>query len=234
MKYKHSLLIIFLIILIDQVLKIYVKLNFNYGESVSVMGDWFQFYFIENDGMAYGMKIMDSTMGKMILTVFRLFAVGFGFWYLKKIFTQDKYKTGLLVCASMILAGAAGNLIDSIFYGVMFDKGLAYNPMVQDYVSYVGIAKMFNGQGYAPLLHGCVVDMFYFPIIDTTLPSWMPIVGGNHFRFFEPIFNFADFAISTGVIVLLVFQSKLLQPKHSFLVREAQKKAQESANKDVN
>lgn len=224
MKYKHILFIVFLIILIDQAIKIYIKTNFYYGESVSMIGDWSQLYFIENDGMAFGMKIMDSTTGKVVLTLFRLVAVSFGFYYVKTL-VQKKYAKGLLVCASLILAGAAGNLIDSIFYGVIFDKGLAYNAVVKDYVSYSGIANFTSGKGYAGLLHGCVVDMFYFPMIDTNLPDWFPIWGGKHIRFFEPIFNFADAAISTGVITLLVFQNKFLKQS---------KPLQETTNSETN
>ena len=111
----------------------------------------------------------------------------------------------------MILAGALGNLIDSMFYGVLFDQGLAYNAELQDYKSYAGLANWANGNGYAGLLHGSVVDMFHFPMIETVWPKWVPYFGGSQFTFFDPIFNFADFSISTGVIVLLVFQKRLLK-----------------------
>ncbi|MNS24018.1 lipoprotein signal peptidase [compost metagenome] len=209
MKYKHILFLVFLIILIDQFIKIYVKLNFNYGDSINVMGQkWFQLYFIENSGMAFGMKIMDSTTGKVILTLFRLVAVGFGFYWVKTLVKRG-LSNGVKICAAMILAGAAGNLIDSMFYGLMFDRGLAFDPAVNDYVSYLGVAKF--GKGYSGLLHGSVVDMFYFPVIDTQWPKWMPMVGGQRFTFFDPIFNFADASISLGVIILLLFQQKALK-----------------------
>lgn len=209
MKYKHILLLVFLIILIDQFIKIYVKLNFNYGDSINVMGQkWFQLYFIENSGMAFGMKIMDSTTGKTILTLFRLVAVGFGFYWVRTL-VQRGLSNGVKICAAMILAGAAGNLIDSMFYGLMFDQGLAFKQATNSYEAYNGIAQF--GKGYAGLLHGSVVDMFYFPVIDTYWPKWMPMVGGQRFTFFDPIFNFADASISLGVIILLLFQQKALR-----------------------
>lgn len=214
MKYKHVLGLVFLIILIDQIIKIYVKLNFNYGEDIKVMGqNWFQLYFIENSGMAFGMKIMDSTMGKTILTLFRLVAVTFGFFWVKKIINKGVIGNGAKICIAMVLAGAAGNLVDSMFYGVLFDKGLAYDAATGAYsvAKYTGLAQFAPGNGYSSLLHGSVVDMFHFPMIDTVWPKWMPIIGGNRFTFFDPIFNFADFSISFGIITLLVFQKKLLK-----------------------
>lgn len=233
MKYKHIIGLVFLIILIDQIIKWYIKLNFEYGESVYVFGQkWFQLYFIENSGMAFGMKIMDSTMGKTILTVFRLCAVGFGFFWLKQLVAKG-LGTGAKICAALILAGAAGNLIDSMFYGLWFDKGLAFNAARNAYEDYsdMGLAKFAPGKGYAGLLHGSVVDMFYFPMVDTTWPSWVPFVGGNRLTFFDPIFNFADAAISTGIITLLVFQKRLLKP---FLTKmEAEKASQKAEESSV-
>lgn len=209
-RFKHVVLIVILLVLIDQLIKFYIKLNFAYGESIYVLGQkWFQLYFIENDGMAFGMKLMDSTTGKVILTLFRLVAVTFGFFWVRNL-DKRGLSNGLKICAAMILAGAAGNLIDSMFYGLLFDKGLAYDPTYKDYMSYVGLAHFTPGNGYAPFLHGCVVDMFYFPIIDTTWPDWMPWVGGKRFTFFDPIFNFADACISVGVIILLFFQKRFL------------------------
>lgn len=197
-RYRHILFIVFLILILDQVIKIYVKTHFYIGESVNVIGNWFQLCFIENEGMAFGMKIMDSPTGKVILTLFRLVAVTFGFFWVKKLVTKG-YGKGLLICASLILAGAAGNLIDSMFYGLIFTE------------SHLQIAKFVPaGQGYTSFLHGKVVDMFYFPLIDTRWPSWVPVWGGKPLRFFEPVFNLADAAISVGVITLLLFQKRLL------------------------
>lgn len=222
MRYKHVLALVLLIVAIDQIIKIYIKLNFTYGESINVMGlKWFELYFIENSGMAFGMKIMDSTLGKTILTLFRLVAVTFGFFWVKKIINKNMLGNGAKICIAMVLAGAAGNLIDSMFYGVLFDKGLAYDAARGAYSvsNYNGLATFAPGNGYAPLLHGSVVDMFHFPMIDTTWPDWVPVVGGDRFTFFDPIFNFADFSISFGIITLLVFQQRLL--KGVFVKEEA-------------
>lgn len=199
MKYNKAILIILIILVIDQVSKIYIKTNFAIGAYENVLGDWFKIYFIENEGMAFGYTLSDSPTGKLVLTLFRLVAVTFGFFYLKKLTTKN-YKKGLIICAALILAGAAGNLIDSIFYGMIFSESTV--RQVAEFVPW--------GTGYGTLLHGKVVDMLYFEMIDTTWPEWMPIWGGKPFKFFEPIFNVADVAISTGVITLLVFQKRLM------------------------
>jgi signal peptidase II len=207
-KYKHLLFIVFLILIVDQIIKIYVKTHFYIGESVHVAGNWFQLCFIENEGMAFGMKIMDAPAGKVILTLFRLVAVTFGFFWVKNL-VKKEYSKGLLICAALILAGAAGNLIDSMFYGLIFTE------------SNLQVAKLVPfGQGYGSFLHGKVVDMFYFPLIDSTWPGWVPVWGGKPLRFFEPIFNLADAAISVGVITLLVFQKKFLTPVKKEGVKE--------------
>lgn len=204
MRYKHLLFIIFLILILDQVIKIYVKTHFVLGDagSVHVAGDWFQLCFIENEGMAFGMTIMDTPLGKVILTLFRLVAVTFGFFWVKNL-VKKGYSKGLLLCAALILAGAAGNLIDSMFYGLIFTES-----------DFMQVARMVPpGKGYSSFLHGRVVDMFYFPMIDTTWPQWVPVWGGRPLRFFEPIFNLADAAISVGVITLLLFQKRFLGNK---------------------
>lgn len=205
-KFKLSLLIL-LILVADQALKIYIKTNFHLNESVPVFGNWFQLYFVENPGMAYGWKF-GGNWGKIALTVFRIGAVIFGTWYLLKIL-REKYTTGFIICAGMIYAGALGNLIDSCFYGVIFDKGLLYNEVMGDYVGYTGLAA-FSWPGYTSFLHGNVVDMLYFPIIHGTFPDWVPVWGGEEFEFFRPIFNIADAAITTGILIILVFQKRLL------------------------
>ena len=158
--------------------------------------------------MAYGWKF-GGNWGKMALTIFRLGAVIFGTWYLASILKKG-YTKGFIICASLIYAGALGNLIDSCFYGLVFDKGMTFNNQIQDYVGYGGLA-VFANKGYAGFLHGNVVDMLYFPLIKGTFPTWFPFWGGENFIFFRPIFNIADAAISTGVITIFVFQKRLFK-----------------------
>ncbi len=198
MKYRHAIIIILLIILFDQAVKYYIKTNFYYGEEINVIGTWFKLHFIENEGMAFGMKLSQAATGKLILTLFRLFAVIFGFFLLKKLVDKG-YAKGTIICGAMILAGALGNLIDSIFYGLIFTESSFH------------IARLVPfGQGYGKLFHGRVVDMLYFPIVETRMPDWVPFLGGKDFVFFEPVFNIADAAISIGVLTLVVFQKKLV------------------------
>jgi len=209
LKVRHVALIIAIIILIDQALKIWIKTSYPTGEVVRVFGmDWFRLHFIENPGMAWGWKFGNET-GKMILTLFRLAAVIFGTWYIGKIIKQ-KYSRGFIICAALIYAGALGNLIDSMFYGMIFDKGLHYDAALNDYLTYPGIAA-FSGSGYSSFLHGSVVDMLYFPMFNGNFPSWLPFVGGQQFEFFSPIFNIADASISVGVITLLIFQNRFFK-----------------------
>lgn len=212
LRLKHVVFIIATIIIVDQVLKIWIKTTYPTGEVIRVFGmDWFRLHFIENPGMAWGWKFGNET-GKIVLTLFRLAAVIFGTWYLGQI-VKKKYSKGFIVCASLIYAGALGNLIDSMFYGMFFDKGLHYEPTINDYISYSGIAQ-FSSQGYSTFLHGSVVDMLYFPMFSGNFPSWLPWVGGDSFEFFSPIFNIADASISIGVITLLLFQKRFFK-KHS-------------------
>lgn len=209
LKIKHVVLIISAIIIVDQVLKIWIKTTHPTGEVTRVLGmDWFRIHFIENPGMAWGWKFGNET-GKIILTLFRLAAVIFGTWYLGRIVKQQ-YRRGFIVCASLIYAGALGNLIDSMFYGMIFDKGLTYNPALSDYMQYSGIAQ-FSTHGYSSFLHGSVVDMLYFPMFKGHFPSWVPFVGGDDFEFFSAIFNVADASISIGVITLLLFQKRFFK-----------------------
>lgn len=212
LKIRHVVFIIALIIFVDQALKIWVKTSYPTGEVDRILGmDWARLHFIENPGMAWGWKFGNET-GKMILTLFRLAAVIFGTWYIGKIIKQ-KYKRGFIICAALIYAGALGNLIDSMFYGMIFDKGLHFDSAINDYLSYAGIAT-FSSNGYSSFLHGSVVDMLYFPMFNGTFPSWLPLIGGDHFEFFSPIFNIADASISVGVITLLIFQNRFFK-KHS-------------------
>lgn len=188
--------IVVAVLVIDQIIKIAVKTSMALHENIHVT-DWFYIYFTENPGMAFGMELF----GKLFLTLFRILAVILITWYLVRIVKQSKkVKSGYVVCLSLILAGAIGNIIDCVFYGEVFS---ASTP--SQVATWVPI-----GNGYADWLHGKVVDMFYFPIIDTYWPQWMPLVGGDHFIFFSPIFNFADAAISCGIIALLLFYSRYL------------------------
>ncbi|WP_447639901.1 MULTISPECIES: lipoprotein signal peptidase [Chitinophagaceae] len=198
MKVRHVALIIVSLLLLDQIIKIYIKTHYFLGEEHNVLGSWFRLHFIENEGMAWGMKF-GGGWGKMALTLFRLVAVVWGCFYIKRIVAEKKHP-GFLVCVALIFAGAAGNLIDSMFYGLMFNES---DPYMRN------LATLFpKGGGYASFLHGRVVDMFYFPVIDTVLPNWVPFWGGQRFTFFDPVFNLADACISCGVILLLLFQSK--------------------------
>ena len=201
MKLRNTVLIIALIIIADQALKIWIKTSFPFGDTGITGLDWFKLYFIENKGMAWGWEF-GGEWGKMILTLFRLGAVIFGTWYLGKIVKQN-YSRGFIICAALIYAGALGNLIDSMFYGLVFEDSSSSH-----------VAKMFPPQGYAGFLHGRVVDMLYFPIIKSNFPSWVPFVGGDDFEFFSPIFNIADASISIGVITLFVFQKKFFKKHH--------------------
>ena len=177
MKAKNVTLIILLIVLADQALKVYIKTHFYMNEEHNVVGQWFLLHFVENEGMAYGWKFGGDS-GKMILTLFRLAAVVFGVFYIKSII-QKKYHRGFIVCAALIFAGALGNLIDSMFYGLIFEESVQGSTAV---------AKIFPAHGYAGFLHGKVVDMLYFPIIrNTHFPNWVPIWGGEDFEFFRPM-----------------------------------------------
>ena len=208
MKSRNLVLLIALVVIIDQALKIYIKTNYPLNTSHHVLGDWFQLYFVENPGMAYGWKF-GGNWGKLALTVFRMGAVVFGTWYLGRII-REKYHKGFIICAGLIYAGALGNLIDSCFYGMIFDKGMLFDPQFNEYVNYNGLAH-FSKQGYAGFLHGNVVDMLYFPVIHGRFPMWFPIWGGQDFEFFRPIFNIADASISTGVITILLFQRRFFR-----------------------
>lgn len=198
------MLIIVLVLLIDQLSKIYIKTHFELGESTEVFS-WFRILFIENEGAAWGAKLSDilpisDKIGKLVLTVFRLFAIiGIGYWLYDII--KKKTTVTLITAVSLIFAGALGNILDSLFYGIFFND------------SYNQIATLFSEEPYGSLFYGKVVDMLYFPLIDTNWPEWVPWIGGNNFRFFEPVFNVADTAISTGVGILIVFNKKAFGKK---------------------
>lgn len=208
MKYRHVIWIVVLVLVVDQALKFWIKTHMNFNEEYTIFPNWFRIHFIENDGMAYGMKF-GGNAGKVLLTLFRLAAVVIGFRYMKKLVNQQ-YSTGLLICGSLILAGAAGNLIDSMFYGMIFSA-----------TNYYEVAKFLpEGGGYGSFLHGNVVDMLYFPIYEGYLPKWIPFKGGDYFIFFRPIFNVADAAISIGVISILVFQKRFFGKHHEKVVEQ--------------
>jgi signal peptidase II len=211
MKSKHLVFIILAIIFADQALKFYIKLNYYAGEEHHVLGSWFRLHFVENEGMAWGWKF-GGGIGKIILTLFRLVAVIWGTFLLKD-FIAKKYHRGFIVCAGLIYAGALGNLIDSMFYGLIFENS---DPFINN------VAKIFpKGGGYTSFLHGKVVDMLYFPLVDFMMPTWVPFLGGKPFTFFDPVFNLADASISVGVITILIFQN-------TFFKKEEEVKAEET------
>jgi signal peptidase II len=201
--FKISLFVILLLI-IDQIIKILVKTNMTIGQSIHVFGSWFQILFIENNGMAFGMQF-GGNVGKFILSIFRVVLVIAIIIYIRKLLKRGDTPTGVLLGLAAILCGALGNIIDSLFYGMIFSES-----------TFTQVAELFPaGGGYSKFLFGKVVDMFYFPIIDTTLPEWVPIWGGRNFIFFRPIFNFADACITCGAFYLLFFKWKFFskQPK---------------------
>ena len=202
-----AVFVIFIVIAIDQTSKIWVKTNMALYDSIEI-AKWFKIYFVENNGMAFGIE----AIGKIFLSIFRIIAVVFIGIYLTKIIKKN-YKTGFIVCISMVLAGAFGNIIDSVFYGEIFSA------------SYPGhVANLVPiGEGYSSWLHGKVVDMLYFPLIETTLPNWVPIWGGAEILFFRFIFNLADASISVGVALLLLFYRKTLS--HSLQTDKEKEKA---------
>ncbi len=204
MSLKKATILIILILLIDQISKVYIKTHFQLGESVTVFS-WFHIAFIENDGMAWGTKLSDFTTlisdrsAKLILTLFRIIAVtGIAFWLLDV--TKKKKSKTLIFAISIIFAGALGNIIDSVFYGVLFS----------DSIMQVATFLPEDG-GYESVFHGNVVDMLHFPIWQGALPEWLPFFGGKYFSFFDPVFNVADMAISTGIGILIVFNKKAFQ-----------------------
>jgi signal peptidase II len=205
---KKPLIVIFIILLIDQIVKFWIKLNFTLGEELFLIGDWCRLHFIENEGMAFGMSFGEE-VGKLILTLFRIVAATLIFFYLRKLVIKKENKL-VIYAFTLIFAGAVGNIIDSLFYGLIFSESTFFTT-----------AQLFpESGGYAPLCLGKVVDMFYFPLIDTTLPQWIPFVGGNHFEFFNAIFNVADIAITVGVGLLVASVSVLNNKKKTISFEE--------------
>lgn len=192
-----SLFVIFLLV-VDQAIKLIVKLNMTIGESIPVFGQWFQIFFIENEGMAFGMKF-GGNIGKIFLTLFRVVLIcAIILYFRKKLLKNGDTPAGVLVGVSLVLVGAIGNVVDSLFYGLIFSPS-----------TYSQVATLFPaGGGYAPFMMGKVVDMFYFPIINGTFPEWVPFKGGEDFTFFSPVFNFADSCITVGVFYLFLFKRK--------------------------
>lgn len=208
---KHlAFLVIIIILIADQILKIWVKTDFYLGESRPIFGNWFILHFVENRGMAFGVEFA-GRFGKVLLTLFRLVAASAIMWYLLKLIKKG-IPTGLVVCIALIFAGAVGNIIDSAIYGIIFSD------------SYGRVAEFLpSGGGYETFLHGSVVDMFYFPLIDTTLPNWWPINPGQRFIFFRPVFNIADSSITVGISIILIFYRKVFNEFETSKSQEIEK-----------
>ena len=209
-KSKWLIILGAVLVVIDQIFKILVKTNMTYGQIIPVIGNWFNLCFIENEGMAFGMKF-GGVVGKYILTIFRIVLSGFLCWWISSL-AKKNAPTGVLVGLTLIAAGALGNVIDCLFYGLIFTPS-GWDTAVATF-----------GGHYAPFMQGKVVDMLYFPIIDTYWPDWMPFVGGRHFTFFDPVFNFADSCVTVGAFYLVLF-------KWRFFASEADGDSKQKAEK---
>ena len=213
MKNRNSYIVIGIVLtvlVLDQWFKIWVKTNMSLGEEIFPLGgdnDWFRIHFTENPGMAFGLKLGGS-WGKILLSSFRIVAVSFMGYYLS-ILIKKKASLGLIVSIAFILAGALGNILDSAFYGFLFDKGTTLNSQTGFWNGYYGIAEY--GGNYAGFLQGCVVDMLYFPMFDGYFPDWLPFWGGEPFSFFRPVFNLADSSITLGVFMIIAFQRRFFK-----------------------
>lgn len=203
---KKIALVTFIILLIDQVSKIYIKTNFNLGESIPVFPG-FKLTFVENPGMAYGFHF-GGLLGKYFLVIVRLFLIG-GMVYLFRKWIKEGVSNYRLIPAAMIFAGAIGNIFDGMFYGMIFDSGMVYDESINRWIEYGGISKLVPfGEGYSHFMKGCVVDMLHFPLVDWNVPESWPLIGGQHIEFFKYIFNVADSAITVGVALVLIFRKK--------------------------
>ena len=225
-RYKLPFITVFSVLVIDQFIKIFIKLHYPLGE-VGRLANWCVIHFTENPGMAFGFEFGGES-GKLVLSIFRILACIGGAFYIQHIVKKGEH-TGFIFSVALILAGAMGNILDSAFYGLIFDKGTVLNPDFKEYIPYDGIASLTT-HGYAHSMYGCVVDMFYFPLINGHFPSWFPIWGGEDFQFFRPIFNFADASISGGVIIILLFQKKFSQRRHHQEISETSHQAAPTAS----
>ncbi len=214
---KLSVLIILVVLCIDQVIKIAVKTSMSLYESIQVSGNWFYILFTENNGMAFGMELFS----KSFLSTFRVVVVIFIAYFIYKVIRAGA-KTGYVVCLSLIWAGATGNIIDSVFYGMIFTESVPATFWYQEPAQLVAL-----GEGYSTWFHGKVVDMFYFPIIESTWPAWLPGIGGKDFTFFSPIFNFADSAICCGMVALILFYRKDLDHSFSLFFKKKEPRTEE-------
>jgi signal peptidase II len=209
---KKPLIIILLVLLADQILKFWIKTHMYLGESIRVAGDWFYITFVENYGMAFGMEF-GGEYGKLFLSLFRIVVVGTMLYYLFKAAKNNSLHQGLVVSFSLIVAGAIGNIIDSAVYGLLFSD------------SFGQVATFMPADGgYATFLHGRVVDMFYFPIIESQFPAWFPVWGGEEFTFFSPVFNLADMSISTGVGIFIIYQKHFFKEEKKVEISQEQPK----------
>jgi len=214
-----SIIIILLVLFFDQTLKIWIKTNMMLGDEIIIAKNWFIIHFVENNGMAFGLEFGNS-IGKYFLSVFRIVAVGAIGWYITKLWKKD-VPFGVIACFSLIMAGAIGNILDSAFYGLIFNE------------SYGQVATLFPaGGGYSSFLQGRVVDMFYFPLISGNYPLWVPFVGGEDFIFFRPVFNMADSSITVGIISILIFYRRFFDEKHPHAESETVKELNQESIAD--